>query len=187
MDAGQVGAVSGPAPFLLQVIERTPSRIPPLKDIEAKVRDAYIRGMAEAAARDQAKKLIAQIKTPADFKRVAETSNLQVHNVDPFERSTASVPGIGEFQEVSDEAGLVAQVPGVIGRVMEQGGNSYIFEVTSRTNPTDEAWASAKDSFTQEFLAGRRAQAWTHFLEELKSKAKITVNTDQLGASDSSL
>lgn len=185
LDKGQVGAVPGPAPFLIQVVEKTPAQIPPLKDIEAKVRDAYIRAMAEGDARAEARKLIAQIKTPADFKRIAETNNLPVHNVDPFERSTARVPGIGEFQEVSDEAGLVSQIPGVIGRVMEQGGNSYIFEVTSRSDPSEEQWKSAKDSFTEEFLQGRRAQAWTRFLEELKSKAKITINTDQLGADSS--
>ncbi len=181
MEPGQVGTVPGAAPFLLQLIEKTPSRIPPLKEIEAKVRDAYIRGMAEAAARDQARKLIAQVKTPADFQRVAQDAKLPIHNVDPFDRSSGSVPGIGNFPEVTDEAGTVAQVPSVIGRVMEQGGNSYIFEVVSRTNPSDEQWASAKDSFEEEYLAGRRAQAWTRFLDELKSRAKITINAEQLG------
>jgi hypothetical protein len=71
---------------------------------------------------------------------------------------------------------------------MEHGGNSYIFEVTSRANPSDEEWASAKDSFMQEYVSGRRAQAWTAYLGELRSKAKITINADQLGsAADSSM
>jgi peptidyl-prolyl cis-trans isomerase D len=188
MDAGQVGTVPGPAPFLMRVIERTPSRIPPLKEIEAKVRDAYVRAMAEAAARTEARKLIGQMKTPADFKRVAETNNLSIHNVDSFDRSTPSIPGLGDFPEVADETGSVATVPGLIGRVMERDGNAYIFEVTARSDPSPEAWKSAKDSFMQEYLAGRRAQAWSRYLEELKSKAKITIDTDQFAnnSSDSS-
>ena len=187
LEAGKVGAVAGPAPFLLEVIERTPSRIPPLKDIEARIRDAYVRNAAEEDARVEARKLVTQIKTPADFKRVAESGNLTIHNVDPFPRSGGSIPGIGQFPEAADEAGLVAVVPGVISRVMEQDGNSYILEVTSRSNPTDEEWKGAQESFTEEYLSGRRAQAWTQFLEELKSKAKITVNPDQLGATEPSM
>jgi len=72
---------------------------------------------------------------------------------------------------------------------MERGGNSYIFEVASRSNPSEEAWKSAKDSFMQEYLAGRRAQAWTRYLEELKTKAKITIDADQFAnnTADSSL
>jgi peptidyl-prolyl cis-trans isomerase D len=189
MEAGQVGTVPGPAPFLMRVIERTPSRIPPLKEIEAKVRDAYVRAMAEAAARTEARKLIGQMKTPADFKRVAETNNLPIHNVDVFDRSTSSIPGLGAFPEVADETGAVATVPGLIGRVMERDGNSYIFQVTSRSDPSPEAWKSARDSFMQEYLSGRRAQAWSRYLEELKSKAKITIDTDQFAnnSADSSM
>jgi peptidyl-prolyl cis-trans isomerase D len=186
MEKGQVGTVPGPAPFLIKVVQKSPSTIPPLKDIEAKVRDAYVRSIAEADARAEARKLIAQVKTPADFKSVAESNNLTIHNVDPFERSSSSVPGIGQFPEVTDATGAVAQVPGVIDRVMEQSGNSYIFELTSRSNPSDEQWNGAKDSFTEEYLALRRSQAWTRYLEELKSKAKITINADQLAATGSS-
>jgi len=188
MNVGQVGTVPGPAPYLVQLIEKTPSQIPPLKDIEARVRDAYVRSMAEADARTDARKLVTRMKTAADFKRVAETNNLAIHNVDPFDRSSSSIAGIGEFPEVTDEAGIITPIPGVIARVMEHGGNSYIFEVTSRANPSDEDWASAKDSFMQEYLSGRRAQAWTRYLGELKSKAKITINADQLGSTaDSSM
>ncbi|MGO9602438.1 MAG: SurA N-terminal domain-containing protein [Candidatus Binataceae bacterium] len=186
VDAGKISAVPGPAPYLLKVIERTPSRIPPLKEIDAKVRDAYVRAAAEADARVAAQKLIDQIKTPADFKRVAEAGNLTIHDVDPFERSQQVIPGLGEFPEVADAAGVIAQVPGVIGSVMEQGGNSYIFEVTSRTVPDDDAWQTARDSFTEEYLSSRRARAWTQFLDELKSHAKITINADQLGGTSES-
>jgi len=189
LDAGQVGTVPGRAPFLVKVIERTPSRVPPLKEIEARVRDAYVRVMAAAAARTQARKLIEQMKTSADFRRVAETNNLTIRNVDPFDRSTSSIPGLGDFPEVIEETGTVATVPGLIERVMERDGNSYIFEVTSRSNPSEEAWKSAKDSFMQEYLAGRRAQAWTRYLEQLRAKAKISIDADQFANStaDSSM
>ena len=68
---------------------------------------------------------------------------------------------------------------------MESGGNSYLFEVTSRTEPTDDEWKSAQKSFMQEYVEQRRAQAWTRFLDSLKDQAKINIDSDQLAASGS--
>jgi hypothetical protein len=90
-------------------------------------------------------------------------------------------------RNVTDAASLVPMVPGVIAHVTENGGNAYIFEVSSRTEPSDEAWNSAKKDFVDEFQLQRRAQAWTRFLDQLKDQAKIKIDTDQLGASDSSI
>jgi peptidyl-prolyl cis-trans isomerase D len=182
LDVGQVRAIPEQgAPFLIKLVGRTPSKIPPLTQIEAQVREAYIRATAEDDARADAQKLIAKIKNPADFDRLAGADKLEIHSTEPFERSTRSVPGIGEFPEVTDAAGLVPNLPGVINRVMEQSGNSYIFEVTARTAPSEEDWKAAEKSFTDEYLSERRAQAWSRLLDQLKSQAKIEIHTDQLG------
>ncbi|HEY6393923.1 MAG TPA: peptidylprolyl isomerase, partial [Candidatus Binataceae bacterium] len=184
LEPGQVRAIpSGGAPYLVKLIERQPSRIPPLNEITAKVRDVYIRSTAQSEAREQAQKLLEQIKTPDDFGKVATQNKLLIHNDAPFSRTANSVPGIGEFPEVSEAAGLVAKVPGVIQHVMEQDGNSYLFELNSRSDPDDQEWKSAEQSFTDEYLSRRRAEAWTHFLDDLKSRADIVIHTDQIGES----
>jgi peptidyl-prolyl cis-trans isomerase D len=167
--------------YLMKVVKRFPSYIPPLADIQSKVRDAYIRATAERRAGEQARKLLAQIKTPSDFDRVAAANHLTPNTTDPFKVSTRSVPGIGSFPEVTEAAALVASVPTVIDHVMDRDGNSYLFEVTSRVLPTEEQWNSAKTSFTQQFLARRRALAWDNYMDQLKSDAKIQIYSEQLG------
>jgi hypothetical protein len=154
-----------------------------LKDIAANVRQAYIRAYAEIAAHNQAEKLMAQIKTPGDLQKVAAANKLTIHNVDPFERASHVISGIGQFPEVTDAAGTVATVPGLIPNVMEQDGNAFIFEVTSRSDPDDEQWASAKQTFTDDYLAQRRAQVWTGFVDQLRAQANIVIHADELGAS----
>jgi len=186
LDAGQVALVPEKgAPYVIKLLVRQPSRIPPLKEIESQVRDALIRVTAEADASQQAQKILATIKTPADFDKAAASNKLTIKTVDPFQRSTRTVPGIGEFPEVTDAAATVPTLPGMIDRVMENGGNSYLFEVTSRTEPTDDEWKSAQKSFMQEYVEQRRAQAWTRFLDSLKDQAKINIDSDQLAASGS--
>ncbi|MGC1398988.1 peptidylprolyl isomerase, partial [Candidatus Binatus sp.] len=186
LDAGQVALVPEKgAPYVIKLLVRQPSRIPPLKEIEAQVRDAVIRTTAQADASAQAQKILATIKNPADLDKAAAANNLAVKNVDPFVRADRTVPGIGEFPEVTDAAADVPVIPGVIDHVMENGGNAYLFEVTSRSEPTDDEWKSAQKAFMQEYIEQRRAQAWTHFLDSLKDQAKINIDSDQLAAGSS--
>jgi len=187
LDPGQVALVPEKgSPYVIKLVVRVPSRIPPLKEIEPQVRDALIRSMAEADASQQAQKILATIKSPADFDKAAISNNLEIKTVDPFTRADHKVPGIGEFPEVTDAAAAVPVIPGVIDHGMETGGNSYLFEVISRTEPTDAEWKSAQKSFMQDYLDQRRAQAWTRFLDQLKDQAKIQIDTDQPAAGESS-
>ncbi len=172
------------APYLIKMIAKEPSRIPPLKEIATRVRDALVRSTAEADAGNQAQKMLASIKTAADFDKAAASNKLAIKNVDPFPRVDHNVPGIGEFPEVTDAAAAVPAIPGVIDRVMENGGNAYLFEVVSRTEPSDEDWKSAEKSFMSEYVEQRRAQAWTRYLDQLKNTARIKIDTDQLASAE---
>jgi peptidyl-prolyl cis-trans isomerase D len=186
LDAGQVVLVPDQgAPYVIKLLARQPSRIPPLKEIETQVREAVIRTTAQAQASQQAQKILATIKSPADFDKAAASNKLTIKNVDPFVRADRRVPGIGEFPEVTDAAAAVPVIPGVIARVMESAGNSYLFEVTSRAEPTDADWKTAQKAFLQEYVEQRRAQAWTRFLDQLKDKAQIQIDSDQLAAGSS--
>jgi peptidyl-prolyl cis-trans isomerase D len=186
LEVGQVSLVPEKgAPYVIKLLVRQPSRIPPLKEIEAQVRDAVIRTTAQAQASQQAQKILATIKSPADFDKAAASNKLAIKNVDPFLRADHRVEGIGEFPEVTDAAAAVPAIPGVIDRVMENGGNSYLFEVTSRAEPTDADWKTAQKAFLDEYVQQRRAQAWTRFLDSLKDQAKIQIDSDQLAAGSS--
>ncbi|HZC45482.1 MAG TPA: peptidylprolyl isomerase, partial [Candidatus Acidoferrum sp.] len=187
LDAGQVALVPEKgAPYLIKLVTRQPSRIPQLKEVETQVRDALVRTTAQAQASQQAQKILASIKSPADFDKAAASIKLAIKNVDPFVRAGRSVPGIGEFPEVTDAAATVPAIPGVIDKVMESGGNSYVFEVTSRAEPADDQWKSAQKAFMQDYVEQRRAQAWQHFLDQLKDQARINIDSEQLASAGSS-
>jgi peptidyl-prolyl cis-trans isomerase D len=189
LDVGQIRAVpgdKGSAPFLVKLVAREPQHVPPLKDLEDKVRAAYTRATAEAQARSKAQDLIKQIKTAEDFDKLAQTDKLAIHRTDAFLRSSEAVPGLGSFPEVTQAAGVVSKVPGVIDHVMQNKGDAFIFEVTERTPPPDDDWKAAQKEFTSEFVQQRRAEAWTRFIEALKSRAKITVDATQMGQTSGS-
>ncbi len=183
MDKGDVRALTGPSadPFIVKLVDRRASFIPPLKDIRGKVSDAFVRARAEEAAHNAATAALKKIKTSDDFAKVAAAEKLDVHQTPVFDRSTRAVPTLGDFPEVTDAAAGIPVVPGVIDHTMESGGNSYLFEVLTRNPPTEEEWAKGKKEFMEEMLQARRAQTWTAFVDQLKQKATITVDATQLG------
>ncbi len=181
---GEISAVSGKGSglFLIQLIDRDSAHIPPLKQIEDRVRDALVRREAENTARERADGLIKQIKNAADFNRVAQTNHLTVHKTDPFDRSSNTVPTIGDFPEVTQAVGNITPVPGVVPRVMAQSGNYYIVELLSRQPPGAEEWTKASARFKPELLESMRSQAWENFLNGLKRTAQIAIDPNALGS-----
>ena len=83
--------------IVIKLLARQPSRIPPLKEIEAQVRDALIRTTAQAQASQQAQKILATVKSPADFDKAAASNKLAIKNVDPFCAPTATSPVSANF------------------------------------------------------------------------------------------
>jgi len=186
---GQIRAVTGDigaAPYLVKLVAREAAHTPALKEIEPKVREAYIRSNAETQARNRSQELLKQIKSPDDLEKVAQANKLAIVHTDAFSRSSETVPALGSFPEVADATGSVPKIPGVIDRVMENKGDAYIFEVTERTPPPDDEWKPAQNDFTSEFEQQRRAEAWQQFIQALKSRAKISVDTSQMAQSGDS-
>ncbi|MGH7813616.1 MAG: SurA N-terminal domain-containing protein [Candidatus Binataceae bacterium] len=170
------------APYLIELLGRKPSRIPPLQEIEPQVRAALVRSMAEVRARAAAQKALAAIKGPDDFDRAAAENHLEVKTVDPFLGSSHDLPGIGQFPEVSDSAALAPGAPSVLRRAMDHDGNSYLFELTTRSEPPDSEWEKVETSFTRHYLFQRRQEAWSQFVDRLKDQAQIKIDADQLGS-----
>ena len=190
LQEGDTRAVPGAAgeSYLIKLIKREPSHIPPLAEIGPKVREALVQEMAERAARDFAESILKQIKTADDFSTVAARNQLEVHSTGEFGRAEGSIPLVGRFPEATDAAGLVVKVPGVIDRVLEHRGDSYLFEVLSRRPPDNDQWKKEGPAFTDRMLEERREQAWNRFTAGLKEHARITVDTNQLGgAAESSM
>jgi len=173
--------INGPVPFLVKVLDHKPARIPPLNEIKDLVRQTLVRVTAESKANEAATAMLKQIRTVSDFGAVAAENHLQVRTTGDFPRSSRTVPGVGTVPEATEGAAAVPTLPGVIDRVIESGGNSFIFEAISRTPPSEEEWKSEGPAFTEQLLERRRAAAWLTFVGELKGRAQIVVHSDEIG------
>ncbi len=182
LNPNDVRVVNGhDAQYIVKLIERKPSYLPKLAEVEARVRAALVRQMAEAKVLEQATSLLKQVKDPAALAAVAAAAKLAVHTTGDFSRADGTIPGIGEFHEAVQAASLLPAMPAVISRPLALDGNAYVFAVTSRTPPTDEQWKAAKAAFKEQLLKQRQAQAWESFVQELRARAQIFVRPELVG------
>ncbi len=177
------------AQYIVKLVERKPSYLPKLTDVEAKVRGALVRQMAEAKALVQATGFLKQVKDSAGFAAAAAAAKLAVHTTGDFSRADSSIPGIGEFHEAVQAASLLPRTPAVINHPLSLDGNAYVFEVTGRTPPTDDQWKAAKAAFKDRVLKQRQAQAWENFVQDLRARGQIFVRPEVAGeqGSDTSM
>ena len=184
LDKGEIRAITDTSePYLVKLVDRKPAHTPSFDQIKDKVREAYVRQQAALLAAAAAGSTFKRIKSAADFHSVASADHLQIRTTPEFPRARREVPGIGEFPEATEAAASVPAIPGVFDRVLENGGNSYIFEVVSRAAPSEQEWKAEGPAFTEQFLQQRRAATWVNFVNDLKLRTPITVNPDLIGQS----
>jgi peptidyl-prolyl cis-trans isomerase D len=183
-EKGDIRAITDTSvPFLVKLLGRTTSQIPPYSKIEEKVRAAFVRQKADLLAADAAQAALKQIKGADDFNSAAAAKHFEVHRTGEFSRAHRQVPGIGPFAEATEAAAMVSKVPTTLDRVLENDGNSFIFEVVGRALPTEQEWKAEGPAFTQQFLQQRRATAWMNFINGLKLATRIAINPDLVGQS----
>jgi peptidyl-prolyl cis-trans isomerase D len=183
---GEVRALTeGPEPYLVKLIARVPSRLPTLGESKPLARKAFIRIEAEKKARDAAQSMLKQIKSPGDLETVAAQNHLSVARTGDFPNASRAVPAIGEIPGLTAAAAALPKLPAVIDHVMENDGNSFIFELTSRTPPDPADWKIQGPAFTDRMLEQRRAATWIDFVNGLKSRADIVIHTDLVSATQS--
>ena len=186
LDAGATEAITDTnVPYLVHIVAKDPSHIPPLAQIHDLVRTMLIRVTAENKAQALAQSIIAKIKTPDDFTKAAVTNHLQVSDTGVFARSTDTIPGLGEMSSVISQAAATAKIPGILKDPAENDGNWYIFELTSRSVPNAAEWEAQASGFTKTFVEQTQNQAWVNFLNDLKSRAQIMVDPNQLAGTSS--
>lgn len=182
MQSHDIRAVdSGSVPYLVKLVDRQPSRIPALSEIKDQVREALIKVTAENKAHQAAAALLKQMESATAFDTLAGANHLDIHTTGEFMRASRSVPGIGEFAEVTEAAAAVPATPGLLDEVLEKDGNSFIFKVIARKPPDQEKWGAQGQAFTTQLLQQRRERAWMNFLEGLRRHAVVVIRADMLG------
>jgi len=171
--AGPIQTPTGPA-FVTVVGIQDPS-IPPLEEVEARVRDDVIRKKAFAAAQARAAEVATLLQTADDFTQAAETEELEVSTSDAIARG-AAVPGVGLNAAV--EAVAFSLSAGQTSDPVLTGNSAVILHVHERQEATAADFQATRETLRNDMIAEQQGQFYAAYLENVKARIRIDVRLD---------
>ena len=169
--AGPIQTPTGPA-FVTVVAIQDPS-VPPLEEVESRVRDDVIRRKAFTAAQARAGEVATLLQTAEDFTQAADAEDLEVNTSDSIARGGA-VPGVGLNAEI--EAVAFSLSAGETSDPVLTGNSAVLLHVHERQEATASDLQATRDVLRSEMIAERQNQFFAAYMENAKTQILIDVD-----------
>ena len=147
--------------------------VPPLEDVEARVRDDVIRRKAFTAAQARAAEVATLLRAADDFTQAAEAEELDAGASDLIARGGA-VPGVGINAAV--EAAAFAMSTGETSAPVLTGNSAVILHVHERQEATAEDFEAARETLRTELIGERQGMFFASYMENAKTRIIIDVD-----------
>jgi peptidyl-prolyl cis-trans isomerase D len=170
---GPIQTPTGPAFVTVTGIQEP--YVPPLEEIETRLRDDVIRRKAYQAAQARAAEIVALLTpTPdAEFDAAAQEAGLDVNTSELLARGTA-IPGIGLSPAV--EAGAFALPVGETSAPILTGNTAVVLRVLERQEASDADFAVTRETLRSQLTAERQNQFFSAYMEKAKTKLLIDID-----------
>ncbi len=164
--------------YVLKLVNKKDSRIPPLDEVKEDVRRKVIGAKAEEKARQVAEDLLNQIRPGKNIREVAREKGYSLEETGFFTRTAGVVPKIGPTRELMGTLASLTEknpVPKEVIRTKE----GYFVVRLSGYEPADQSkFQSVKKNLEKRLSNQKQEEAFQNWLDQLRSKAKIDINKD---------
>lgn len=166
--------------YVLKLVEKKDSRIPPLDEVKEEVRRRVTDIKAEAQARQVAEEILNQIRAGKTLKDVAREKGYPLAETGFFTRTAGIVPKIGPAREfMGILASLTEKNP--VPKEVIQTKDGYFVVALSGHEPADQSkFQSVKKNLEKRLSYQKQEEAFQNWLGQLRSKTKIDINKDVL-------
>ena len=169
--AGPIPTPTGPAFVTVTGIQAP--YVPPLEEVEARVRDDVIRRKAFVLAQERADAAAAILQDADDFAAAAEAEELAVNESGLIARG-ASVPGIGVNAQV--EAVAFSLIPGETSDPVLTGNSAVVLHVHEREDADPAALRTSREQLRSEMVLERQNQFYGAYMENAKARIPISID-----------
>ncbi len=166
--------------YVLKLVNRKDSRIPPLDEVKEDVRQKVIGTKAEEKAGQVAEDLLNQIRSGKNIREVARERGYSLEETGFFTRTAEVVPKIGPAREfMGTLASLTGKNP--VPKEVIRTRDGYFVVRLSAYEPADQSkFQSQKNNLEKRLRYQKQEEAFQNWLDQLRSKAKIDKNKDIL-------
>jgi peptidyl-prolyl cis-trans isomerase D len=161
--------------YLLQVTDRQDAVVPPLKQVEARVREDLIKVRQDEMAQKDAQNFLKSVRNGKSFADAGADLKLEPKETGFFARSGA-IPQIGYEPQIQQNAfELTKEKPLMENAVKGQQG-WYALRLKDRQAPDDAGFVKDRASIMKRLTEQKRQDAFASWLNDLRSRSKIEIN-----------
>ena len=164
--------------YILKLVNKKDSRIPPLDEVKEEVTRKIIATKADEKARQVAEDLLSQIRTGKNIREVAKEKGYPLEETGPFTRTAGVAPRIGPAREfIGILASLTEKNP--VPKEVVRTKDGYFVVRLSGYEPADQSkFETVKKNLEKRLSYQKQEEAFQNWLGQLRSKAKIDINKD---------
>lgn len=163
--------------YLLRLKQRKEPFVPPLETVRNQIEKGLRESKAYELALQRGNLVLEQLKKEKDVAKVAQANNLKLDETGWFLRSAAQLPKIGDLAEMKAAPIALSEQRPWPERLYTQKDALYLLAFKASQGADMEQFEKEKESIKKQALAESRQRALMKFMEGLKSKAKIELNT----------
>ena len=153
--------------YLLKVVEKKPSAVPPLAQIRPQVEQKLLEVKAAELARKRAEEALPQLAKGGVAAK--ETGSFAY-------AETGAIPGIGTSPELMEAAFTLTTANPAAKQPVKVGERWYAVKLKNRTEAPTTDFAKNSAAIKQQLLPKKQQQALETWTKELRAKAKIEIN-----------
>jgi len=177
---GEISPVVDISPnfYILKLIDKKDSRIPPLNEVKEEVSRKVIGTKAEEKARQVAEDLLNQIRKGKNIREVAKEKGQPLEETGFFTRTAGVVPHIGPAREFMEVLASLTEKNPVPGEVIKTKDGYFVVRLDGYEPADLSKFQPVKKNLEKRLAYQKQEEALRSWLDQLRSQTKIDINKD---------
>jgi parvulin-like peptidyl-prolyl isomerase len=166
--------------YILKLIDKKESRIPPLDEVKNRVHQKVIELKTEEKARQVSEDLLNQIRSGKEIKEVAKEKGYSLEETGFFTRTAGVVPKIGPAGEFMVTLSSLTERNPIPKEVLRTKDGFFVVKLLASEPADQNKFPSVKKNLENRLINQKQEEYLQNWLSQLRSKAKIDINKELL-------
>jgi peptidyl-prolyl cis-trans isomerase D len=180
LKVGEISPVVNVPPnfYILKLVDKKESRIPPLKEVREEVNRKLIGIKSEEKARQVAEDLLGEIQKGKAMNEVAKERGLQMEETGFSTRTGGIVPKIGPAGEFMGALSSLTEENRFAKEVLQTKEGYFVVQLLASKPADREKFLTVKNNLEKRLIYQKQEEFFQNWLNGLRAKAKIETNQE---------
>lgn len=166
--------------YILKLMGKKESRIPPLDEIKEEVKRKIIGVKCEEKARQVAEDLLNQVRAGKAIKEIAKEKGFTLEETGLFTRTGGVVPKIGPSAEFMNILSSLTEKNPIPKESLRTKDGYFVVRLLTLEPADPNKFSSVKKDLEKRLVYQKQEESFQNWLTQLRSKAKIDINKEIL-------